>query len=129
MYKKPAMTYFKDEDILHLLISEGVEASSIEVAPNITVELNAEGDILGIEILMNLATQAPAMNGNAIQGRGRMGEAPLRLLFFRKMAENLSLVLLGFYWGFIGVLLGFYWRAMRDSNPRPLAPEANALSN
>ena len=51
MYKKPAMTYFKDEDILHLLISEGVEASSIEVAPNITVELNAEGDILGIEIL------------------------------------------------------------------------------
>lgn len=45
------MTYFKDEDILHLLISEGQEARSIEVAPNVTVELDEAGEMIGIEII------------------------------------------------------------------------------
>jgi len=48
---KPHMVYFKKEDILHLTISEGPEARSAEVSPNITVELNDKGELIGIEIL------------------------------------------------------------------------------
>ena len=45
------MSYFEQEDILHLVISEEPEAGSIEVSPNITAELNAQGALIGIEIL------------------------------------------------------------------------------
>ncbi len=48
---KPRMVYFEKEDIVHLTISEGPEARSVEVSPNITVELNDEGQLIGIEIL------------------------------------------------------------------------------
>jgi uncharacterized protein YuzE len=48
---KPVMTYFKDGDVLHLLISEGPEAGSVEISPNVTAELNTNGEIIGIEIL------------------------------------------------------------------------------
>jgi uncharacterized protein YuzE len=48
---KPMMTYFKDEDILHLVISDEKEASSIELSPNVTAELNESGELIGIEIL------------------------------------------------------------------------------
>ena len=45
------LTYFEREDILHLVISDEAEANSIELSPNITAELNAEGDLIGVEIL------------------------------------------------------------------------------
>ena len=45
------MVYFEGDDILHLAISDEPEASSVELSPNITVELNAEGEMIGIEIL------------------------------------------------------------------------------
>lgn len=45
------MTYFKEEDILHLVISEEAEADSIEISPNITAELNDSGELIGIEIV------------------------------------------------------------------------------
>lgn len=48
---KPRMVYFEREDILHLAISEGPEAQSVELSPNITVELNDKGELIGIEIL------------------------------------------------------------------------------
>ena len=48
---KEAMTYYKNEDILHLLISQENEASSFELSPNITAELNENGELIGIEIL------------------------------------------------------------------------------
>jgi len=48
---KPKMTYFKDEDILHLVVSDEKEAGSIELSPNVTAELNADGELIGIEIL------------------------------------------------------------------------------
>lgn len=48
---KPKMTYFAQEDVLHLVISEEDEANSIELSPNITAELNAKGELIGIEIL------------------------------------------------------------------------------
>ncbi len=49
--KKPQLRYFEEEDVLHLVIAEGSEAQSVDIAPDITVELNAQGDIIGIEIL------------------------------------------------------------------------------
>ena len=48
---KTKMTYFEDEDILHIVISEGKESYSIELSPNITAELNESGELIGIEIL------------------------------------------------------------------------------
>jgi len=48
---KPHMVYFEKEDIVHLTISEGPEARSVELSPNITVELNDKGQLIGIEIL------------------------------------------------------------------------------
>lgn len=48
---KNKLTYFRDEDILHLVISEEEEANSFEISPNITAELNENGELIGIEIL------------------------------------------------------------------------------
>ena len=45
------MTYFKDEDILHLAVSDEKEAGSVELSPNVTAELNDKGELIGIEIL------------------------------------------------------------------------------
>ena len=48
---KTKMAYFEEEDILHLAISDEPESGSIELSPNITVELNDKGEMIGIEIL------------------------------------------------------------------------------
>ena len=48
---KTRMAYFENDDVLHLAISDEPEAGSVEVSPNITAELNAEGELIGIEIL------------------------------------------------------------------------------
>lgn len=45
------MSYFKEEDILYLAISEGQEANSVELYPNVTAELNDKDELIGIEIL------------------------------------------------------------------------------
>ena len=49
--RKTRMNYFDDEDILHVVISAEKEASSVELSPNITAELNEKGELIGIEIL------------------------------------------------------------------------------
>ena len=49
--KKPKLAYFEQEDVLYLIVSEEDEASSIELSPNITAELNENGELVGIEIL------------------------------------------------------------------------------
>lgn len=48
---KPRMFYFEKEDVLHLIISDEEEANSVELSPNITAELNEQGELIGIEIL------------------------------------------------------------------------------
>ena len=48
---KTRMTYFENDDVLHLGISDKPEAGNVEVSPNITAELNARGELIGIEIL------------------------------------------------------------------------------
>ncbi len=45
------LAYFKNSDILHILISDEPEANSVEISPNITAELNDYGELIGIEIL------------------------------------------------------------------------------
>ena len=51
LLNKTKMAYFEQEDILHLQISDEPERGSVELNPNITVELNDKGDLIGIEIL------------------------------------------------------------------------------
>ena len=48
---KAKMNYFREEDILHLVISDEKEAGSVELSPNVTAELNEKGELIGIEIL------------------------------------------------------------------------------
>lgn len=45
------MAYFEKEDILHLTISDQREVGSVEISPNITVEVNEAGELIGIEII------------------------------------------------------------------------------
>ena len=42
---------FEEEDILHLVIADGEESKSVDLYPNITAELNGDGELIGIEIL------------------------------------------------------------------------------
>jgi len=48
---KPRIRYFEKEDVIHLLISAEPESRSVELSPNITVELNDQNEMIGIEIL------------------------------------------------------------------------------
>ena len=48
---KPRIRYFEQEDVLHLVIADGPESGSVELSPNITVELNDKNEIIGVEIL------------------------------------------------------------------------------
>ena len=48
---KPKITYFEQADILHLVISDEPESNSVELSPNITAELNENGELIGVEIL------------------------------------------------------------------------------
>jgi len=47
----PKLDYFSEQDVIHLTISEEVEVDSIEISPNITAELNQQGELIGVEIL------------------------------------------------------------------------------
>ena len=48
---KARLRYFEQEDVLHLVISEEPECRSVELSPNITVELNDKNEMIGVEIL------------------------------------------------------------------------------
>lgn len=48
---KTRVRYFEKEDVLHLILAEGTESRSLEIGPNITVELNEENELIGVEIL------------------------------------------------------------------------------
>lgn len=43
--------YFEAEDVLYITIAGGPESRSIELSPTITVELNADNEMIGVEIL------------------------------------------------------------------------------
>jgi len=42
---------FEEDDVLYLTLSDEPEAGSVELSPNITAELNAKGELIGVEIL------------------------------------------------------------------------------
>jgi uncharacterized protein YuzE len=48
---KPRIQYFEQEDVLHLALTEEFESRSLELSPNITVELNDQNELIGVEIL------------------------------------------------------------------------------
>ena len=48
---KLKILYFEEEDILHLMMSDEEEADSVELSPDVTPELHAQGELSGIEIL------------------------------------------------------------------------------
>lgn len=45
------MNYFPEQDVIHLTITDEEEIESMELSPNITAELNANGELIGVEIL------------------------------------------------------------------------------
>jgi len=45
------LVYFEKDDVLHLVVSDEPERGSVELSPDITVELNAKGGLIGVEIL------------------------------------------------------------------------------
>jgi uncharacterized protein YuzE len=47
----PKMNYFPDQDIIHIAITDDEEFESLEISPNITAELNTNGELIGVEIL------------------------------------------------------------------------------
>ncbi len=47
----PRIRYFEQEDVLHLVITDEPESRSVELSPNITVELNDKNEMIGVEIL------------------------------------------------------------------------------
>lgn len=47
----PKLFYFDHEDILHLVLAEGEETNSVALSPTMTAELNAHGEVIGIEVL------------------------------------------------------------------------------
>ena len=47
----PTVRYFPEQDVIHLAITNDEEMESLEINPNITAELNAEGELIGVEIL------------------------------------------------------------------------------
>lgn len=47
----PIMNYFPEQDVIHLIITDEEEVESMELSPNITAELNANGELIGVEIL------------------------------------------------------------------------------
>ena len=48
---KTTIRYFEAEDILHIAIAGDPESRSIELSPTITVELDHNNEMIGVEIL------------------------------------------------------------------------------
>jgi uncharacterized protein YuzE len=51
MNDKPIVNYDSKSDILYIVTKKGDEEEFIEIAPGVNVELDAEGQVIGIEIL------------------------------------------------------------------------------
>lgn len=54
--------YFAENDILHLLVKEGYEDRFVKVSEGVNVELDEQGQLLGIEI-MNASCLLPPLMG------------------------------------------------------------------
>jgi len=48
---KPLVRYDRSSDVLYIATQKGLEEEFIEVAPGVNVELDAKGNVVGVEIL------------------------------------------------------------------------------
>ena len=48
---KPLVRYDRSSDVLYIATRKGLEEEFIEVAPGVNVELDAKGNVVGVEIL------------------------------------------------------------------------------
>ena len=51
MSNNPLVNYDSESDILYIVTKKGDEEEFIEIAPGVNVELDADGRVIGIEIL------------------------------------------------------------------------------
>ena len=51
MGKKPLINYDYESDVLYIATKKSIEEEFIEIAPGVNVELDNEGQVIGIEIL------------------------------------------------------------------------------
>ena len=49
--REPQVHYDPTTDVLYFVTREGVEAEFTEVMPGVNVELNEDGEVIGVEIL------------------------------------------------------------------------------
>ena len=49
--KKPLVRYDRSSDVLYIATRKGLEEEFVEVAPGVNVELDAKGNVVGVEIL------------------------------------------------------------------------------
>ena len=48
---KPTVSYDSKSDVLYIVAKKGEEEEFVEIAPGVNVELNEQGEVIGIEIL------------------------------------------------------------------------------
>jgi len=48
---KPLVRYDRSSDVLYIATRKGLEEEFIELAPGVNVELDAKGNVVGVEIL------------------------------------------------------------------------------
>ena len=75
---KPKISYFEAEDVLHLLLAEEPEISSVELGPNLTAELNEKGELIGLEILNASSFLRDSVLESAQARLAGLSKAPLR---------------------------------------------------
>ena len=63
---KTRIRYFEEEDVLHLVVTEEPESRSLELCPDITVELNEKNELIGVEILNASAFLRDAVAGKLL---------------------------------------------------------------
>ena len=61
------ISYDREADVLAMYLKKGVEEEFVEIAPNVNVELNKKGDVIGIEILEASKTLKPFIRGLSLQ--------------------------------------------------------------
>lgn len=49
--REPIVNYDPSTDVLYLVIQEGVEAEFREIIPGVNVEVDEEGQVIGVEIV------------------------------------------------------------------------------
>jgi RHH-type rel operon transcriptional repressor/antitoxin RelB len=82
-----SMRYFPEEDIIHIMIKKGDEARSIEISPNVTVELDENGEMIGIEILNATRTTERGVRADGKRSEADMTVKSILLLYLYSRSD------------------------------------------